>query len=145
LSILDIASHKVNQIPGSVGLCPPRWSPDGRFIAALTSNFPNDALKIFDMETERWSILATKRPRSPSFSRDGRYIFFLRTDEARPEVFRIYRIQVKGGEEELVADLKDWRFTSSYWAWMGLDPDDAPLLMRDTGSTDLYALTLEEK
>jgi len=28
---------------------------------------------------------------------------------------------------------------------MGLDPTDAPLLLRDIGSDDLYALTLEEK
>jgi len=28
---------------------------------------------------------------------------------------------------------------------MGLDPTDAPLLLRDIGSEDIYALTLEEK
>jgi hypothetical protein len=28
---------------------------------------------------------------------------------------------------------------------LGLDPTDAPLVLRDTGSSDIYALTLEEK
>jgi len=30
-------------------------------------------------------------------------------------------------------------------SWVGLDSTDAPLVLRDTGSTDIYALTLEEK
>jgi hypothetical protein len=29
--------------------------------------------------------------------------------------------------------------------WMGLDQTDAPMVLRDTGSTDIYALTLEVK
>jgi hypothetical protein len=29
--------------------------------------------------------------------------------------------------------------------YMGLDPTDAPLLLRDIGSSDIYALTLEQK
>jgi hypothetical protein len=28
---------------------------------------------------------------------------------------------------------------------MDLDPTDAPLLLRDTGTEDIYALTLDEK
>jgi hypothetical protein len=33
------------------------------------------------------------------------------------------------------------------WAswYMGLDPTDAPLLLRDIGSDDIYALDLDEK
>jgi hypothetical protein len=29
--------------------------------------------------------------------------------------------------------------------WAGLDPTDAPLLLHDIGSSEIYALTLEEK
>ncbi|MGB6729457.1 MAG: hypothetical protein WBE74_26415 [Terracidiphilus sp.] len=31
------------------------------------------------------------------------------------------------------------------WGWMGLDPTDAPLLLRDISGDDIYALTLEAK
>jgi hypothetical protein len=31
------------------------------------------------------------------------------------------------------------------WGWMGLDTTDAPLLLRDISTNDIYALTLEEK
>lgn len=52
---------------------------------------------------------------------------------------------VKGSEPERVVDLKDWHLTGYLSFWMGLDPTDAPLLLRDNGTSDLYALTLEEK
>ena len=29
--------------------------------------------------------------------------------------------------------------------WLGLDPTDAPLLLRDAGTDEIYALTLEQK
>ena len=55
----------------------------------------------------------------------------------------LFRIHVLGGEAERIRDMKDWHSTGS--GWMGLDPTDAPLLLRDIGSSDIYALTLEEK
>jgi eukaryotic-like serine/threonine-protein kinase len=144
LSILDISSHQVTQIPGSDGTFSPRWSPDGRFIAANTIN--GDALRVFDVGAQRWLELpVVERAGWPEFSRDSRYIYFQRADKSDPEVFRILRIPVKGGATELIADLKDWRFTGSLGSWMGLDSTDAPLMMRDAGTKDIYALTLEEK
>jgi hypothetical protein len=32
-----------------------------------------------------------------------------------------------------------------YSVWFGLDPTDAPLLLREIGTSDIYALTLEQK
>ena len=41
------------------------------------------------------------------------------------------------GEAERIADLKDWHLLGLYGFWMGLDPTDAPLLLRETASDDL--------
>ena len=57
----------------------------------------------------------------------------------------VFRIPLKGGEPELVVDLKDFHPWGSVYFWMGLDPTDKPLMLRYTGSDDIYALTLEEK
>jgi Tol biopolymer transport system component len=35
IRIVDLNSHKTEIVPGSEGLFSPRWSPDGRYIAAL--------------------------------------------------------------------------------------------------------------
>jgi hypothetical protein len=57
----------------------------------------------------------------------------------------LFRIRVRGGAEEKIADLKDWHDAGWWGRWMGLDPIDAPLLLRDIGSDDIYALTLDQK
>jgi hypothetical protein len=42
-------------------------------------------------------------------------------------------------------DLRGFRFTSVFGYWMGLDPHDMPMVLRDVGGIDIYALTLEQK
>ena len=57
----------------------------------------------------------------------------------------MFRISVKGGAAEKIVDLTDWHDAGWDGKYMGLDPTDAPLLLRDISSADIYALTLEEK
>jgi hypothetical protein len=45
---------------------------------------------------------------------------------------------------EKIVDLKDFRRVVMPWnTWLGLTPDGSPLLMRDTGTQEVYALDLE--
>jgi len=73
----------------------------------------------------------------PAWSRDSTMIYFERLGGGAG----LFRIPVQGGVEERIYDLKDWHGV----LWMGLDPTDAPMLLRDTGSDDIYALTMEVK
>jgi DNA-binding winged helix-turn-helix (wHTH) protein/Tol biopolymer transport system component len=139
LCILDFATRQVTPIPGSAGLGSPRWSPDGKLIAA----FSVQGLKVLDVATQRWSALpVSERMNYNAWSSDSKYIYFLRLAIGDRGV---YRIRATGGKAERVADLKDWRITGFFTFWMALDPTDAPMLLRDVGSDDIYALTLEEK
>jgi DNA-binding winged helix-turn-helix (wHTH) protein/Tol biopolymer transport system component len=142
LSILDFASRKVTTIPGSNGMWSPRWSPDGRHISALSWNLP--ILRVFDTVTQQWSALPPKGSVDfPTWSRDSQSIFYLKT--LNPDQ-GVYRIRIAGGEAERVAALKaDWHMAGIVGFSMSLDPTDAPILLRDVGSNDIYALTLEEK
>jgi hypothetical protein len=78
---------------------------------------------------------------SPEWSSDSQFIYF-RRPWGDPGVFRI---SVKGGAPEKIVDLKDWHDAGWWGKYMGLDPTDAPLLLRDIGSDDIYALTLDQK
>jgi len=78
---------------------------------------------------------------SAEWSSDGRFIYFKRV---RGDL-GVFRISVKGGAPEKIVDLKDWHDAGWWGMYSGLDPTDAPLLLRDIGSDDIYALTLEEK
>lgn len=140
LCVLDRTSVQVAVLPESTGLWSPRWSPDGRYIAALASGKPD--LMIYSFETKRWSTLPVgSYVGFPEFSRDSKFVYFL-TNGTDPGVFRI---RVTGGEVERVVDLKDTHLTGLYRFSMSLDPSDAPLLLRDGGGDDIYALSLEQK
>jgi Tol biopolymer transport system component/DNA-binding winged helix-turn-helix (wHTH) protein len=137
--ILDLASHQVTTLPGNNWL--PRWSPTGRFLAGLSEDASE--LTLFDFETQRWSVLEKGEADFPTWSHDGQFIYFLRlTGDSG-----VYRIRPTGGAPERVVDLKGFHHAGydSFSYWMDLDPDDNPLLLRDFGGDDIYALTLEEK
>jgi len=142
IRILNLDSHRVTTLPGSAGMFSPRWSPDGRFIAAMP--FDSRGMKLFDVSTQQWREVPEKQEMVyPEWSRDSKFIYFL---QGQPSGGRgLFRIPIIGGQGELVNDLKDWHLAAANDSWMGLDPTDAPLLLRDIGSDDLYALTLEEK
>jgi Tol biopolymer transport system component/DNA-binding winged helix-turn-helix (wHTH) protein len=147
LRILDLESRRVAVVPGSAGTWSPRWSPDGRYIAAVS--WKTSILEVFDVETQRWSQLPVKGlARYPVFSRDSKYIYYIYVLYSHKNDAGIFRIPVTGGEAKLVVDLKDWHAVGDWLRldpWMGLDPTDAPLLLRDTGTEDIYALTLDQK
>jgi hypothetical protein len=137
MRILDLASHQIITLPSEYWS--PCWSPNGRFIAGLAHS--TDDLSVFDLKTQRWSILQKGGLYHPTWSQDGQFIYFLRVT-SDPGLFRIRSM---GGKAERVVDLNGLHFTSVIGDWMGLDPGDAPMLLRDAGGIDIYALTLERK
>ena len=141
LSILDLDSGKVSKIPGSDGLSSPRWSPDGRYIAAM--NVQTRAIRFFDLHTQQWSALVEHMGgwNFPTWSHDGKFIYALNNVGK----WSVQRISVPGGKLDLVADLANVHFTGALGPWFGLDPNDNPVLLRDNGTSDVYALTLEVK
>ena len=77
----------------------------------------------------------------PSFTRDSRFLYVLRFGRDQG----VFRVPVAGGKVERVVNMNDWHLTGMLGFSMSLDATDAPLVLRDTGSDDIYALTLEEK
>jgi len=140
--ILEFAPRRTITLPHRPeGFTSPRWSPDGRYIAGLP--LKPDNLTIFDLKTQQWKDLLRKGLNSfPNWSKDGRFIYFQRSTDDRG----VFRIPISGGDEERILDMKEFRSMGWYSSgWLGLDPNDAPLLLRDTGTDEIYALTLESK
>jgi len=138
IRVLDLASHQISNFPDSDGKFGPRWSPDGQFIGAVSLD--TSTLYVFDTKTQHWSALKTGLQAYGQWASDSRSGYFLRfaTDPA------ILHISITGGEAKLVAPI-GFPFTGTTNVWFGLDPTDAPLMLRDVSTTDVYALTLEQK
>ncbi len=55
-----------------------------------------------------------------------------------------YRVQISDRKVERIVSFKDIRRAAgSLGSWGGLAPDDSPLLLRDTGSQEIYALDVD--
>ncbi len=138
IQTMDLKSNQVSTLPGSEGLYSPRWSPDGRFVAALRAG--PETLWLFDFSTRQWSELGKIRVGYPSWSHDSKYVYFDSIE--REQSF--YRLRVVDRKLEQVVSLKGIKRTwVAIFGWSGLAPDDSPLLLRDVGTQEIYALDVE--
>jgi len=132
--ILDMKTQQISTLPGSTGLYSARWSPDGRYIFAMNS-IANE-LKLFDFHTQQWQELSRISMAFPVWSKNSDCIYFLH-EENEPSVMRV---RISDHTLERIADLKNFRQAGYYNVWLGIAPDDSPLLLRNTGTEEIYAL-----
>jgi Tol biopolymer transport system component len=134
IHILDLKTGKLSTLPGSDGLFAPRWSPDGRYVAAMPLN--QTELVLFDFKTGKWSELARfNRIHNPVWSRDGRLIYF------QAEGGDLYHVRTSDHAVEKLAGADDVKTsTVSICFFAGLALDDSPLLSCRRAEIDLYAL-----
>jgi len=134
IQMFDLKTNQVSAVPGATGFFSPRWSPDGRYIVAMPSD--SRALMLFDVATQKWEELAKISCGFPNWSKNSDYVYFLH-EENDPAVMRV---RISDHKVERVADLKNFRQAGFFSIWLGLAPDDSPLLLRDTGTQEIYAL-----
>jgi len=134
IRILDLASRKLSVLPDSTGMFSPRWSPDGRYIAAMTLD--QHRLMVFDRTTSKWSTVAEGVIHNPVWSRDGRNLYFqsLKEDEVP-----IFRVSIADRRLERICDRSVASSADSITFW-GLAPDDGPIGSSRFYSADVYGL-----
>jgi Tol biopolymer transport system component len=137
--ILDLATRAKRKLPGSEGFIAAGWSPDGRYLSA--TSIRNQEIEIFDFQTESWAALAPGYG-LPQWSRDGSYLYYLHSgpDSA------VMRVRLSDRKVERVASLTGIRLAGSMTGLVfGLTPQGAPLILRDTGTEEIYSLDWQMK
>jgi Tol biopolymer transport system component len=138
IQIMDLRSRQVTTLPDSEGFYAPRWSPDGRYIAALHAD--SNRLQLFDLSSRKWRELGEVEAAYPNWSRDSRYIYF----RSREPSSWLCRVRISDASLERIASLQEVRRTGIFgWPWVGLTPDSNPLILRDTGTEEIYALDVD--
>ena len=138
IMVLDLKTRALNQVAGSQGICCSRWSPDGRYVAAISGD--NQKLLLLDLTTQQWRQLSDKMGivGYVTWSPDSKYLGFDTSFTADPGFFRV---RVGDGQTERVVGLsKIRRFLSQWGEWSGMAPDGSPIVVRDISSQEIYAL-----
>ncbi len=136
IRILDLTTRAVSVLPESTGMFSPRWSPDGRYIAAMTLD--QHRLMVFDRKAQTWSTLADGLIHNPVWSRDGKFLFF---QQLREDEVPVIRVSVTDRRLERLFDRTAVNSADSIQFW-GLAPDGGPIASSLFYSANLYGLNL---
>ncbi len=138
IRVLNLSTGQIAKLPGSHGFRSARWSPDGRYIAALQPE--THQLMLFDLHKQRWSVLAESiTGDNPNWSNDSRFIY---VDNLQGEKPAIERIRVPDGQRATVVDLSSLQdVAGGIDVWFGLTPKNEPILYQRSSTSEVYALS----
>jgi Tol biopolymer transport system component len=136
--IVDLRTGEVSTLPGSEGFYAPLWSPDGRFVVALSAD--DMRLVLYEFATGRWRdlIAGDEILGFPNFTRDSSQVQLLKGAS-------IVRVRVADRHVESVTTLEHMFLArDNFGHWIGRAPDDSPLALREKGDApEVYALDVE--
>ena len=136
---MDSQTRQVSPVPGSTAMFSPRWSPDGRYLAAMDLTANSKKLFLFDFQTQKWSDWMTDP--------DGiAYITWAADSHSMRYDSGIAYTQVKLGSrrpEPLFSREKLNVYLTELGPWADNAPDGSRMYLRDTTSRDIYALDLD--
>ena len=132
----DLRSGKLEALPDSAGLFSPRWSPDGKRLAAMPLS--QNSLAIYEFATRRWTNIARCSVDNPVWSADGAYVFFRSfMEEGHPT----RRVRISDSSMESVATLQDFRRADIIdYVFLGLGRNETPLVQVRLSTADVYSL-----
>ena len=140
IKVLDSNTDQVSPLLGATEMWSPRVSPDGRYIAALSQQ--DGKMMLFDTKTQKWEELSANYSGYPSWSRDGKFLYFQDWDRGSGYPSRVVRIRIGDRKLETVVDLKslDRLSIGTFMSWSGLAPDDSVLLSRNNSTQEIYTV-----
>jgi Tol biopolymer transport system component len=139
---IDLKTGVVNVIPDSRGLATARWSPDGRYIAAL--NPVRREVYVFNLAHQKWRRLAGGvNGDDLNWSSDSRYLYAASSMSGQAEILRV---PIDIGKVELVLNLDSLSKSVGYLGpWFSLTPGDSIILNRWLDGSEIYALSYRER
>jgi len=135
---LDVKTRRLSDVPGSKGLWSPRWSPNGKYIAAITSE--SSAVGVLPWgKTEYVALARMGFVDNATWSADSRHIYFNGTSEAGEK--GLFRVSVPKGRLERIADMTG--FDAAPENWYGVTPEGTPLAFHAVMVQEIFALKCE--
>ena len=130
IRLFDLAERRLSAVPGSQGLWTARWSPDGRYIAALTED--SNSLMLFDFRAGIWKKLLSQRQIVDlRWSRQGQCIYFGTAPSGGESA--LFRVNLASHQVERLVGMASGNVP------LGLAPDDSPLVVHQIATSEIFA------
>ena len=144
IRIVNMNTHQFSTLPGSSGKNSPRWSPDGRYLAAFSFELRPKKIFLYDFHLQRWAQWATDQDMSYlSWTADSRHVQYLQNTSGDRDP-KVRRISIGDSHPEDLFDLKSLRqFDGPLGRWSDTAPDGSQMFVRDASGRDIYALDVE--
>nr|WP_281383602.1 winged helix-turn-helix domain-containing protein [Granulicella aggregans] len=135
LEILDLATRKVSPMAGAEKCYLASWSPDGKYLVAITKNPAR--MMMFSAKTKTWSVLKVFEFPDGfyAWSRDSKSIYMATLNERKG----IYRLSVPEGTWEKVVGVENINAKNDE-ALLSITADNQPAIMSHTGVAQFYLL-----
>ncbi len=91
---------------------------------------------LFDFKSQKWTPIAKGSMGWLNWSKDARHLYVLDFSGTGA----VLKIGITDHKTERVADLKNLVITGRFGGSLALAPDDSPLVLRDSGTQDVYSL-----
>lgn len=134
---VDLTTRRTKPIPGSLGLRTARWSPNGKYVAALKPD--TRELLLYDVRLDRWTALADGiNGDNINWSANSEYVY---VDNLKRQTPLIERVRIRDKHRTTVANLTTLQKGSGQIsAWVGLTPDDSPIVVHLFAGSEIYSL-----
>ena len=138
LEYLNLASGAVQKIEGSEDFFSPRWSPDGRWIIALSLN--QTLLVLYDVERQTWKTLFRGGAADPVWSSDSQSVYFHAFAEPGSPIIRM---SLQNNSSGMVADPTKFETPAGEnYFFSGVTPAGSPLIKPSIGGGNLYSVAI---
>ena len=136
----DLRSGESTRISGSDGLTGVRWSPNGRFLAAVAED--SSTLKLYDIKKKQWTeVVRGKLISIPVWTADSRYLYAQDVLEPGEPV---YRFLAAHPAKERFYSFEDLLQTGVLrCGFAGFAPDGSMVVRLSRGGGNLYRIQLE--
>ena len=133
---IDLETGVQTMVPGSEGLSTARWSPDGRWIAALRAD--QREVWLLDRRTGKWRRIADgANGNDLAWAPDSHTIYASHPNGDRPDVIQI---SIDDGRLEPAVDLSDFsKLSGRIDTWFAVTPNDSILFSRILSGHEIWA------
>jgi Tol biopolymer transport system component len=136
IHVIDLATRRISDMPGADRYYVPSWSPDGKYMVAITQNPAR--MVFYSAQTKTWKNLRTF---------DVPWGFWTWASDSNSIYMGlvlgnngIYQLTVPQGEWKLLCPLDGVNDPSGADSFMSLTPDGQPAIMSRTGVGQIYSL-----